>query len=261
MRYVLGSAFVVATLGAMAVVSSQAPAFAVASVKRNTSGEQTWSMQPQPGGRLTLINVPVRLMIRAAYGLQEYELVGGPGWIDTDRFDVIARADGNPPQTQMLLMARTLLADRFSLRLREEMRELPIYALVLARPDRRLGPMLRPAQPCFRASLDAPPQSPPPGSGPACGFRGGPGSPKIEGRGVTLAALGFGLAARVGRVVVDRTQLEGNFDLDVEFAPDVTTDGTSIFTALQEQLGLRLESTRGPVKVMVIDRVAPPTED
>jgi uncharacterized protein (TIGR03435 family) len=233
------------------------PSFEVVSIRRNTSGEEGGSMVPAPGGRLTLTNVPVRLVIRAAYNLQEFELVGGPSWIDGERYDILTKAEGNPGTQELLAMVRTLLAERFHLQVEEDTTERPIYAMVRVRPDGSLAAGLRPAQPCFRAPVNQPQQ--PPAGQTSCGFRGAPGS--IAGRGVTLGALTFGLSGRVGRPVEDRTGIEGEFDFDLEFAPDVNADGPSIFTSLEEQLGVRLESTRGPTKVLRIVRIERPTED
>ena len=254
----MGRVLLAGLLALLAVpAAAQAPAFEVASIRRNTSGQEGGSMVPAPGGRLTLTNVPIRLVIRAAYNLQEFELVGGPSWIDGERYDIVTKAEGNPGAQELLGMVRTLLADRFQLQIVEDTAERPIYAMVRVRPGGPLPASLRPAQPCFRAPVNQPQQAPPGQT--ACGFRAAPGS--LAGRGVTFGALTFGLSGRVGRPVENRTGIEGEFDFDLEFAPDVSADGPSLFTALEEQLGVRLEPTRGPARVMRIERIERPTEN
>jgi uncharacterized protein (TIGR03435 family) len=259
---------------------TSAPSFEVASVKPNKSGERPMSLQIQPGGRLNITNVPVRVMIRNAYQLQDFQIVGGPDWLATDRFDITAKAEGNPTGPQMSLMLRTLLAERFTLTLHNETRELPIYALVMARAGGRLGPQIRKGVFDCGPLRNGPP--PPPTPGPRspddpfnCGFRVGPG--RMIGRGSTMVALAASLSTWVNRVVLDRTGLAGDFDLDLEWTPDrmpqgppppgapplppIDPNGPSLFTAVQEQLGLKLESTRGPVEVLVIDGAEQPTPD
>lgn len=265
-----------------------APAFEVASVKPNKSGDGRVMLGIQPGGRFTATNVPLRMLIRNAYLLQDSQLVGGPDWITSERFDIVAKAEGNPAPTQpgtagpIQLMMRTLLAERFKLTVHQDKRELPIYALVLARSDGRLGPQLRPstvdcaAMFAARGRSGGPPLAPPaPGERPICGMRIGPG--QMAGGGFPLSQLTTTLSQFVQRIVVDRTGLTGNFDLDLTWTPDqmpqgppppgapplppIDPNGPSIFTALQEQLGLKLDSQRGPVDVLVIDHVEQPSPD
>jgi bla regulator protein BlaR1 len=272
---------------------ASSPAFEVASVKPNKSGDGRILLGMQPGGRFTATNVPLRELIRMACGIQSFQIVGGPDWIGSERFDVLAKAEGDPPPPSvpggppgpMLMMLRSLLAERFKLAAHNETRELPIYSMVMARPDRRLGPRLSVAQADCAAIAAAarrggPPPTPPPGERPRCGMMIGPGN--ISAGGVPIAQLATMLSMRVSRVVLDRTELTGNFDFTLDFTPeqlpkrapgtpadqpirmngvDIDPDGASIFTALQEQLGLKLESTRGPVEVLVIDRVEQPTPD
>ena len=127
-----------------------APKFEVASVRENTADDGRISIGIQPGGRYNATNVPLWELIRQAYGIQRNQLVGAPDWIETTRFDVVAKAEGDIPRTApggplgpLNLMIQDLLADRFKLRARRETRDLPIYALVLAREDRKLGAGLR----------------------------------------------------------------------------------------------------------------------
>jgi uncharacterized protein (TIGR03435 family) len=270
---------------------ANSPAFEVASIKANTSGERRVGIGIQPGGRFTATNVPLRVLIRNAYQVQDTQLVGGPDWIDSARFDIAAKAEGDVPPTPpggppgpMQLMLRTLLVERFKLAVHHETRELPVYALVFARSDGKLGPQLHPASvdcEALRATgrdRGAPPPFPQPGERPTCGMRLGPG--QMAGGGYPLSQLATTLSSFVQRVVVDRTGLAGNFDFDLTWSPDqfqgggplgplpgserpVGSDSSapSIFTALEEQLGLKLASQKGPVDVLVIDRVERPTED
>jgi uncharacterized protein (TIGR03435 family) len=222
-------------------------------------------------------------MIRNAYGVQSFEIVGGPAWLAVDRYDIVAKAPENAQPEQIRQMVRTLMADRFKLVLHRETRELPIYALVLARPDGRLGPQLKPSSTnCEEVARTlnsagrggAAPPAPPPQSGnrPTCGIRVNAGATAILIAGGTpIGQLASNLSGAVNRTVVDRTGLTGGFDIDLTFTPDplmfqgaAPTDqppGPSLFTALQEQLGLKIESTRGPVEVLVVDSAERPTEN
>jgi uncharacterized protein (TIGR03435 family) len=265
------------------------PAFEVASVKPNKSADQRQAIQTPPGGRFIATNLPLRNLIAFAYRIAPgtaFRLVGGPDWIRSERFDIIAKADGNlPPFTPsgppepLLVMVRTLLAERFKLVVHHETRELPTYELVVARTDHTLGPRLHPAavdcEAAMRAPGAPPPGPPPPGERPTCGARIGPGQ-MIAG-GVPMAQFVNLLTQFVQRTVIDRTGLTGTYDFELSWTPDqlpqgppppgapplppIDPNGPSIFTALQEQLGLKLDAQRGPVDVVVIDGVERPTED
>ena len=268
------------------------PKFEVASVKINKSGENNVRIGLQPGGRFTATNVPLRALIRFAYQLQDFQIVGGPDWVASDRlasdrFDILAKAEGEAPPTPpgtvgpIQLMLRSLLEERFKVAVHQEKRELPIYALMLARSDKRLGPKLQASTVDCQAMVKeamargGPPPAPPQANGrPVCGMRISNG--QMMGGGFPLSQLAASLSGMVQRVVVDQTGLTGNFDLELTFTPDqmgqgtpppgapppaVDPNGPSIFTALQEQLGLKLDSQRGPVDVLVIDRAERPTEN
>ncbi len=265
------------------------PVFEVASVKQNRSGEGFIRVGMAPGGRFTATNVPLRQLIQLAYQIQPFQIVGGPNWIASDRFDIVAKAAGDvPPPTPgvagpMQLMMRTLLADRFKLTLHNEQREMPIYALVLAKADGKLGPQLKSSTTDCAALMGAaarrggPPPPPSFNEPMQCGMRVFPGA--LSAGGFPLSQLTQFLSSTVQRIVVDRTGLTGNFDLNMTWTPDqmpqgrgdpppgapplpaIDPNGPSIFTAVQEQLGLKLESTKAPVDVLVIDRAEHPTED
>ena len=253
------------------------PSFEVASVKQNRSGEFFGSFGYEPGGQLVVVNNPVRTLIRSAYSVQNYQILGGPEWTSSDRYDVSARAAGNPSAEQLKLMLRRLLGERFKLVARRETREIPIYALVSAQPGRPVGPDLRRAAvDCRAIAADAEkrgiaPQLPQPqGSRPACGTRSSPGL--MMGTGVSMADVAGNLAGPAGRMVVDKTGLSGSWDLDLKYVsdqpsppipglPPALSDGASLFTALQEQLGLKLESQVAPVDVLTIVSIERPTEN
>jgi uncharacterized protein (TIGR03435 family) len=271
-----------------------APRFEVASIKRNILGGGS------PGGSRTFVtgqvrttNATLRMLVRMAYrlGLTE-EIVGGPPWIDTYGFDVDARPAKPVTLAESSYMMRTLLAERFKLVARRESREGPVYALVLTRRDGALGPQItRPAGECVMtipafaqagAKSSAPPQlgaRPAPGSpGRRCGV--GPDGDTMKAGSVTMTTLVTLLTPLLDRPVVDKTGLTGPFDFDLRYdgaatsfpgrgratavAPDVPSDpahAPSIFTALQEQLGLRLDPQRGAVDVLAVLSAELPTEN
>jgi uncharacterized protein (TIGR03435 family) len=246
----------------------------------------------EPRG-ITVRNMPLPQLITFAYQIQPFQLEGGTDWMASERFDIVARSERELPVSppwegtdQRRLMLRTLLADRFRLRVHKETKELPIFELVLARDDGRLGPELR------RASVDcaalsaarqaaarsgAPPAAPSRDPGPgSCGTTMNPG--RILFGGSPLRAFATTLSPLTQRVVVDRTGLEGNWDFALTYTPDqsqlppgplppgaqapnVDPNAPSLVTAIEEQLGLRLRSARGPVEVLVIDRVERPSEN
>ena len=265
--------------GAQAPASLGAPpAFEVATVKPNGSGDFGGSFNARPGGVLEVRNNTLRNMIRNAYQLQNFQIVGGPDWLDADRFDVTAKAPTpNMTVPEFRSMVQALLADRFRLVVHTETRELPIYALVLARSDGRLGPRLAQSPTDCQglaeaARRGAPPPAPGPNGRPPCGTRTMPG--RILGGAVTMADLARNLANFAGRMTIDKTGLSGPFDLELEYTPDQPpppglpanippppVDGASLFTAVQEQLGLKLDSRRGPVDVLVIDAAQRPSPD
>jgi uncharacterized protein (TIGR03435 family) len=247
--------------------SNNSPTFDVAAIKPNTSADQQTASYVTPGGRYTATNVTLRALLKTAFGLHDTQLVGGPNWIDTDRWDITAKAEGYSNaaafRDQARLMLRPLLTDRFKLTLRREQRDLPAYALVLAKPGGELGPQFRrndehdcagPAAPTPTATGAAEPALPLP-----CGaamFRTG----HLAARAMALSNLVFDLARWADRVVVDRTGLTGKFDWEIQWVADELTvnnvkppEGPSLFGAVRDQAGLRLESSRSPIDVLVIE--------
>jgi uncharacterized protein (TIGR03435 family) len=276
-----------------------APRFAVASIKRNTAGAGGTGGsfgQTLPGGQVRSTNFSLLMLIRQAYGLtMTDQVLGGPSWIDTYGFEVDAKPAASVTVAQARLMLRTLLAERFKLVVRREPREQPIYALVLARRDGTLGPQIKrstggcvPFVPGFARSAgggDAgavdptkPGPQPQPGQpGRRCGV--GPDGDTMKAGSATMTTLISILTPTVDRPIIDRTGLVGLFDFDLRYAgagllvgrgrgaavsPDApvgTANLPSLFTALQEQLGLRLDAQRGPVDVLAVQSAELPTEN
>ena len=241
------------TIGWIAVVvwsSSGAfgQSFEVASVKPNQSGDLGGRTELQPGGRLRAVNVTVRQLLLRAYGVQDFQIVGGPGWISSDRFDIEAKADSSATAGSMAAMLRNLLIERFKLTVHRETRDLPIYALVMARSDGRLGPKLASNVDCDAVAEEAVARggAPPPvkaGEAPPCSI-GFSGLGQMSVRSKPMADVVRVLSQLTEQVVVDGTGISGGVDFDLSWAPDLAADATepSIFTAVQEQLGLKLES-------------------
>lgn len=255
--------------------------FEVATVRANKSGDGNGMMRQQPGGRLVATNMPLRPLITFAYQLAGYQLVGGPAWLDAARFDISAKMDDAQRETPQAvpgtapapfqLALRALLADRFKLRVHRETRDMDIYALVMLKPGMP-GPALKPTtQDCAAAAAAAQRGAPPPAPGsrgPFCGIQGGSG--RIRFGGLPASQIAQALSLPSGRMVVDRTGLGGSWDFELTFAvearggPDVPAADQNVpnfFTAVQEQLGLKLESTKGPVDVVVIDGIEMPADD
>jgi uncharacterized protein (TIGR03435 family) len=279
---VVASALTAPRLRAQApATTGDRPQFDAASIKPNKSGDPMMTFPlGQPGGHVTATNCTLRLLIAFAYNLQlgtrqtQKTLLGTPDWIDSEHFDIEAEAEGNPSRAQKVLMVQSLLADRFKLIVHHEIRQLPVFELVLAKAA-RTGPQLQPHtgdNGCVSPSSGAQPTT---GSGIAplmlCGgFKVEVGrSARLESRKVTLQMLAENLSYLQGidRPVVDRTGLSGDFDVLLEWTPQIgqaaspepDPSAPSIFTAVQEQLGLKLESTTGPVDVLVIDHVEEPS--
>jgi uncharacterized protein (TIGR03435 family) len=266
--------------------------FEVVSIKPNRTNQGIPLVIFQPGGRLVAGNVDLREIILVAYGLEDVQLLNTPDWAASERFAIEARtADGTPSST-IRLMLRSMLADRFGFAAHPERRELPMFALRMARADKRPGSRLRasgpecaPVQP--PQGVPMPPPPPPPPGGAAgkmriilptddaprrrCSVAMAPGW--ISARSITMNEFTKTLSQLTGRPVVDETDLSGAFDLDILFQPEglrgalvgpppaAVSEAPSLPTALQEELGLRLESRRGPVDVLVVDRIERPSEN
>lgn len=228
-----------------------------------------------------MTNLAPRQLVLIAYGVQSYQLAGGPGWMDSDRYDIQAKAGSDASVQQMEgPMLQALLEERFGLMLHRETRELPVYKLTIGKSAPKLRAST--AHSCAPWDTSAPPPATTAGQAPPnfCGFRNPAAdglNRALDGRAVTMAALATTLSrsytAALGRNVIDGTGITGTFDISLEWAMDAPAGargeagsatpqdsaGPSIFTALQEQLGLRLEPTRGPVEVLVIDHIEKPS--
>jgi len=269
-RAVLATATLVIGIVTMTVAQTDrasAPRFDTASVKPNTSA--TGSTVAIQGSGVRLIGVTARQLLVRAYSVESFDIIGGAGWIASDRFDVIAKTPAEAKLPQVNAMLRGLLVDRFHLVARSEKRERRVYFLVTARDDGKLGPSIKAStdEECGR----------PPTLGPAHGSSGRCrlliAAGAIEASGQPLQALATTLASIVGRPVVDMTFTPGRYDFKLTFTPEPgrgglaaadtapTAPDASIFTAVQEQLGLKLEPHSGPADVLVIDHIERPDPD
>lgn len=259
------------------------PAFEVVSIKLNKSGTNLFRATYTPDG-FTATNIPVLMLIRLAYRLTsslDDQFTGAPNWIKSERYDIQAKvSDSDVAELRKLspdqhgLMLQTLLADRFNLKAHTETKELPVYALVVAKN----GPEIQEAKP-GDTYPDGFKGAGPDGRGGTGLIHMGPG--QITGQGIPIASLAVVLTQKVGRTVLDKTGLTGKYDFTLKWTPEeiqapmskgvegggqgpdsashADSSGPSIFTAIQEQLGLKLESQKGPVESLVIDHVERPS--
>jgi bla regulator protein BlaR1 len=261
---VLAGCVVVATGAAATNQDAKEPRFEAASVKPNQSGLPGINVSTA-GGRFTAMNAPALLLVRLAYAIPENRIVEAPDWLRSERFDIAATTGGVVSRDQQNLMLRALLRERFNLIARHETRDLPIYSLVRPRPGVRSPRLATATADCAALTAAMRAGTPlPPANRILCGSRLRPGGVSVGG--MTMAEVAAQvIGPQVDRPVVDRTGLEGSFDFDLDFTPlapaTAATDAPSIFTALDEQLGLRLEPGRGPVDVLVIESVARPAAD
>jgi uncharacterized protein (TIGR03435 family) len=256
-------------------------AFEAATIKRNVSGAENWSLNPRPTGQFTVTNGRASDLVQAAFLLQDYQLEGLPAWTRNERYDVVAKLDArlaslNQPDgfsPIWSLALRALVVDRFQLQSHREVRQRPVYALTVAR-EGRVGPNLKRTEfdcDALREQTVAAARSggtPPPTNTPErvrCGMRSSNG--QVLYGGSSFDEFRAFLSRAVGRAVVDRTGLEGKWDFTLTYATEAQlrsgqpTDAPDLFTALVEQLGLKLESATGPVEMLVVDRMERPTPD
>jgi uncharacterized protein (TIGR03435 family) len=245
---------VIASLLSGAALSSlagaQSLAFEVASVRpRNTAdaGRGRSSIDSAPGS-LTIRNASLSSCIKWAYHVMDYQ-IAGPAWLQIDKYDITAKSAGPAPMDQLRQMLQTLLAERFQLLFHRETKELPVYVLVAAKS----GPKLHKAEPGGNTSM-----------------KGENGSFVFQSTSMPQFVEDLSTLRQVDRPVLDRTGIPGIFDFNLKFGESneemkralIAGDGASIFTLIQEQLGLKLEARKGPVEMLVIDRVErAPTEN
>ena len=247
-------------------VSGHAPAFdafEVATIKPTTLDWPAGGrfMRMQTAHQFVARNYTLRVILAAAYYLTPGAVSGGPAWVDSDRYDILAEAPGQvrPTTEEQMSMLRKLLSDRFSLTLHREEKEFSIYALTIAKS----GPKLTVSKP------DTSPEGSPP-----LVFVLSPDGAWLAARDATMGELAWVMQrSALDRPVVDKTGLPGRYDFDLEWTPDETQFGGNVppgnpehpkpdlFAAMQQQLGLRLEATKGPIEALFIDRVERPSEN
>lgn len=231
------------------------PAFEVASIKPNDSGNGSSFIQPT-AGRLRITNMTVKSLVMFAYQVRDFQISGAPPWLDGQRYDIEAKAAGNENPEQLRAMLQTLLRDRFALSLRHETKELPIYELTVAKGGLKIQPLQEGGCVAFR------PEAPERGAN-ICGSQM-IGRGQFDAANITMPDLATAFSFMVGRTVTDRTGVSGVYPVHLKFAPENAppeSDAPSIFTAVQERLGLKLEAARGPVEVLAIDSVEKPSRN
>jgi uncharacterized protein (TIGR03435 family) len=248
-----GAKLLAMVLGTVAF-GQEHPQFEVASIKPNSpGGVNTGDFRVLPGGRLSADKVVLRFFIQNAYGLKPFQLSGGPDWIASQGYDIEAKAEGNPTNAQMQKMMQALLEDRFKLKYHRETKELPVYTLAAAKGGLKLpGPKEGSDRATIRVSRMT--------------------GVQLTGERITMAELARVLSNLLSRTVIDQTGSTETFAAQLSFALDDTLAGLphfadspndsaipSVFVALQEQLGVRLESTKGPVEILVIDHIERPS--
>jgi uncharacterized protein (TIGR03435 family) len=253
-------------LGLLVLAGAAASAqksFDVASIKPNAANDGMISARMQPGGRFMATGLTAKGLLALSLGVRDFQILNAPGWAGSEHWDVNAVAEGAParlPPEALRPMLLELLKDRLQLKMHEETKELPIYNLVVAKGGHKLKPNEEDADKRRQ--------------------RMGMGRGQIRATGAEMAGLASQLGQILGREVIDKTELKGSFDFELSWTPEpgqgggamggppspearpaVDSSGPSIFTAVQEQLGLRLEAARGPVKIYVIDNMSRPTEN
>lgn len=235
--------------------------FEVVSIKPSDPLSNNMHMGVGPGGGFEASGVTLLLLIQQAYDVRNFQILGGPGWIDSDKYDIVTKDEAKGPseadlgkmtdaernefRDRMLGKLQVLLADRFQMKAHRETKELPVYELTVAKGGARL-----------QAAADDG------GGSNLSSRRGDDGKSQITGKHFPIANLARFLSGQVGRTVIDKTGLAGKYDFQLNFAPDMgDISGPSLFTALQEQLGLKLDAQKGPVEVVVIDSVAKASEN
>jgi uncharacterized protein (TIGR03435 family) len=213
---------------------AQAPSFEVTSVRPSQDGAKNTTIRPDQGAGITFGSANLKTLVLMAYNIQDYQLVGQQSWMQNDRYDVIAKAPAGAERRDTWRMLQTLLADRFQLRVRRETREMPSFDLLVARTGAKLQEPVRPSDEADGS------------------FRTTNGHMKCLR--VGMDSLSFALAEVVGRRVVDQTGINGKFDVILDWSPE----GPTIFTALTEQLGLRLEASRARVETVTIEHAERP---
>ena len=261
------------------VVPDPRPTFEVASIKPSAPGGRDVGIRYFPGTRMEAQNDTLHFLIQVAYRVRDFQVTGGPAWMNTERYDITAKGEDGAKQSQLPLMLHALLADRFKLSFHREIKEMPVYFLLAAKGGMKL------VEPKEGSCVTPGPNGPQPTPGqPRPNFCGTMRiSPKgFDGLKIGMQQLTMFFSDLLGRSVIDKTDFKGTFDAHLEFARDdalaagilgngvpggpagaqqADSSAPSIFTAVQEQLGLKLESTKGPVELLVIDHLERPSEN
>jgi uncharacterized protein (TIGR03435 family) len=245
------------SISAASCFAQQPRPFDVSSVKPNTSGRGGFSMGPK-NGRLTATNAPVLMLIQQAFHMKDFQVSGGPGWLTSERYDVDAKMEKNDiSDDDLWLSLQPLLIERFHLKFHRETKAMPVFALTVMKGGPKFGP--------HRESTEGNDQ-------PRLGWSVDSGKGKMTLTKISMARLADSLGHQVARIVLDRTGLKGDYDLTMEWSPEnhegslvgaieemTGLTGPNIFEALQDQLGLKLESAKGPVQTIMIDSVERPS--
>jgi uncharacterized protein (TIGR03435 family) len=238
-----------AILAAVLCFGQAPPHFDVVSIRPNRSDDPGGNMWPIAGG-FSARNLSVHMLMQSAYNLKGWQILGGPAWVKTDRYDIEAKAEGNPDFQEKLQMLQPLLADRFQLKFHRETRQMPLYSLTVARNGPKLQATAAGARGYFRE-----------------------GRGLIEGKDINMRTLADLLGGSLGQPVTDKTGITGGFDINLEWTPTegeadynfgdrpIDPNGPSLFTVIDEQLGLKLEASKGAVEVLIIDHVEKPSEN
>ena len=233
------------TLATLLALQAQSPSFEVASIKPNRSAAVDSNMNSLPHGRLIATNITVMELIRFAYTMKDYQISHAPRWLDSDRFDINAKTAESKRTVldDLKSQIRQLLEERFQLAIHRETKPMPVYLLTVAKG----GPKLKRHD-----------------EGKGSGTRNRCGH--LTGTRLTMDTIATALSRHFERDVLNRTQLEGKYDFELDWTPDTgpcpdAEPRPSIFTAIQEQLGLRLEPSKGPVGILIIDHIAHPSEN
>lgn len=249
--------------------------FEVASIKPSEPGQMGTRLMIAPGGNFNAKNATPQMLVEFAYNIRDFQISNAPGWLKSEHYDVTAKGDdgGSPNPDALRQMVQSLLAERFKLLIHRETKELPVYNLVVGKSGLKMKEVEVPG--------DGPDKDPGPGPGKIQGQGPGPGRGgmmrmgrgQLTGQAIKVDMLVSNLARQIGRTVIDKTGLKGAYDFKLEWTPEpgqgadlgehtpIDPSGPTIFAALQEQLGLKLESAKGPVEIVVIDRIEKATEN
>jgi uncharacterized protein (TIGR03435 family) len=238
-------------LASTALAALAQTSFETASIKPSAPGMRGFSIIPSAGGRLTAKNITLKGLLGSAYHVQDFQVTGGPRWMDSDPYDIVAKAEGNPNEHQLMELLQPLLKDRFQVACHWETKQLPRYILVAGKGGSKLTEVKADGEPQLNIR----------------------GRKLITAHRAPLSQLVETLSWVTGRVVVDQTGLKGVYDFKLEWTPDdlqinepgsasgEAASANSLFAAIQEQLGLKLDPQKGPVQILVVDRAEKATEN